>query len=504
MQVLPGRKLMIQFSFPVKARFRLRASGNSRRTANHPSVREHLSKPIYLSKTIKSHPMTFRKAYFDLSPAQHEIWLKCQRARGSVAHNLSTAFIVQGPLDTEAFDRAAEQVIRRHEILRTNFVAVKGIPRQQVRMAEDISFRIQQNEGAEELDPCRIVHMLASRRFNLESDLLLKAHLVQMEQDEQLLLLTTHRLVMDEESLQLLVRQIVDAYNAYLQQDFVEMPLLSPQFRHYAQWLNEEAEGNRKAAKYWAKALEDFQPATVFPPDQESPVFSYTGERLVFEVLEDRAEELKEFARQQGCSMMAVFTAMLKVLMMKYSGRKDLCVGTTLSERRSAMLSDQLGLYTHTVALRNTLAPRASFYEWMVNVQANLEGAAEYREYPFQKALDLSGPAFDIMITYKTQDPLYDEVLAAGESPLYPFDIPHRTSRYPLSFGFFEEQDMIFCNLDYNSTLYRSETIHIIIEKFEKLAYEIMADPGKAIGEYDISLDIEEELRDEISISLDF
>jgi NRPS condensation-like uncharacterized protein len=476
-----------------------------------PSARQFLAShaaqpaepPAPADLLFKTLPMTENKNHYELTPAQLRLWRLSRDRKASVAHNLSVAYMVDGIIDRDVFNKAMQHLIARHEILRTNFEEINGSPKQVIRSADRASFRLQQYEGYDEFDPTRIIDLLVARRFDLESDLLVRASVVKLEPQKQLLVFSTHSIIMDEWSLRLMVNELARNYNMYLRHGAIHSQPLVFQFKDYSAWMNGRMEKNKAAGEYWSRCLHNFTPGS-FPKDMEEDKPSFRGEMLVFEPAEDNSAALKQLAVEQNCNLFDVLAAMLSVLVCKYTGRHDICLGTIASGRQIPGLAEQLGMFANNIVLRNHLDQNESFAGLLKEVQESVSEAFEHQSYPLEWVVENDDSLFDVMITYRSPEATFTRQSRIQGMELLPFEIPHRNSRFPLTFSFFEEQDDVFCNVEYNSEMFRIETIQIIMEKFQKLSAAIIQDPTKPIGSYSVELEIEKELKQAITIELDF
>lgn len=476
-----------------------------------PSARQflasHMAQPaaptVPPDRCIKTIPMTENKNHYEPTPAQLGLWRLSRDRKASVACNVSVAYLVEGSIDKEAFNKAMQHLIARHEILRTNFEEIEGGPKQVIRSADRASFRLQQYDAYDEFDPTRLVDLLVARRFDLESDLLVRASVVKLEPQSQLLVFCTHAIIMDDWSLRLMVNELARNYNMYLRHGAIHSQPLPFQFKDYSTWMNSRIEKNKAADEYWTRLLHDFEPGA-FPKDEEEEKPSFRGEVLVFEPIEDNSAALKQLALEYGCKPFDVLAAILNVLVFKYTGRQEINIGTIASGRQIPDLAGQLGMFANNIALINHLNENESFAALLKQVQESASQAFEHQSYPLERVVENESALFDVMMTYRGAEAAFTRQSRLQGQELHPFEIPHRSSRFPLTFSFFEEQDDVFCNLEYNSEMFRIETIQIIMEKFQKLSAAIIEDPTKPLSSYSAELEIEKELKQMVNIELDF
>ncbi|HEY0067880.1 MAG TPA: amino acid adenylation domain-containing protein [Flavisolibacter sp.] len=477
-----------------------------REVFEHPSVR-------LLARYLESTPQKTRDAIvpvedaddYPLTPAQRRLWLVSQKTEASIAYNMSTAYRAEGIVDKASLQKAMEKIISRHEILRTNFTESGGIPRQRIRPAAEASFLVKEHKLPAGESPDELLASIAYTAFDLEHDLLVKMDLVEQEGGPRLLVFTAHHLIMDGWSVEVLIRELILNYNQCITGREIAASPLAFQFRDYSTWLNRHIAANESHQTYWLQKLKGYRHKPAFAYDRHTASAGFDGRMISFAFTENETSGLKEFARAQSSTLFTLLAAVMNALVFRHSGHEDICLGTVTSGRDIPGLDDQLGMYAHTVVLRTIVDGDAGFAGLLEQMRATLLEAAAFQEYPFEKALDRKGsPVFDVMIVYQNPEFAFSQVSGLNGLSLRTYPLTHKVSRLPMTFNFFEEQGRLCCNIEYNPALFSEGTVRIILEKFRKLAGEVIADPRLKLADYNITLHIEEKIREAVSIDLDF
>lgn len=449
---------------------------------DHPTIKllaAHLqSQGYYATETI---PQVAEQASYALTPSQRKLWLLSQKKDASIAYNMSTAYLLQGELDVNRLTEAIKASISRHEILRTNFKEVNGEPRQVIRPASEVIFSINDSYSEE--------------AFDLENDLLLRVQL-----DQQLLTFTTHHLIMDGWSVEILINEIAHHYN-----NSTPLQPLQLQFKDYTAWIIQKINNNHSAETFWRNELADYKPVHSFPRDYASKPLSFHGSMLQLEFTPEETAALKLLTKEQHSTVFAVLSTLLNILIYKYSQHSDVCLGTVSAGREHPALAGQIGMYANTVMLRLRLQPGRSFAEQLQSTQQTILNAFQHQYFAEDKVIDPhKEPLFDCMLVYQNPEFSFHEISSLNGVSLQPHDLPHTVSRLPLTFNFHEKEGRLYCNIEFNTGMFEAATIRLLSEKFKKIAGQVTHHPNKKIADYSISLQAEKKLKEKISIELDF
>ena len=448
-------------------------------------------------------PIYHGNNHYAVTSGQYRLWLLSQREEASRAYNMSAVLILKGEIDSDALQKAMLGCIERHEILRTNFVEDKGMCLQTVRPAERVDFKIDIIEPAHEDQINLHIENLKYHTFDLAAELLIKLSLIKLEEKKTLLVYTTHHLIMDGWSVEVLFNELSYRYNSILNH---EEPVINPlafQFIDYAAWLSQNASSAEHTA--WLTAqYANYKPVNIFAYDRSSQTTSFNGHLEIFNFSVHETGALKLLAKSAHTSVFSILITTINILIFKYSGHSDICLGTVAAGRDKDGLSEQIGMYANTVILRNYMNADEDFNFHLQQVHHHLGDVLSHQYIPIDhtSAIDIH-PSFEVMVAYQNPEfnILRHDAFTGIETDYY--ETVHRVSRFPVTFNFYEQDSEIHCQLEYNTDLYDTATICLMISKLKKLVTEILNEPHKSITKYNIRLP-EEDMTRHISIDLEF
>jgi len=431
---------------------------------------------------------------YELSHAQRRLWVLDQLETGQNAYNIPEAIRITGALNTAALEQALTQFFERHESLRTNFVLVDGKPRQIIRPAEPYQLKISDWKNADPTDLSTYIHTDAHEAFDLSKDALLKIELLQLGDNDCILLFNMHHIISDGWSMEVLFKELSLLYQAADTGEAANLPPLKIQYKDYAAWQNQLLSDNEAMADlrtYWTEQLANLTTLEL-PTDFPRPsVKTYQGAHLRIKFSDDLLPQLEAVSRANGATLFMTLTTLLKVLIYRYSGQEDIILGTPSAGRNHPDLHDQIGYYINTVVLRDQLAASDSFTDTLLKVKQTALAAFERELYPFDQLVeeleldrDMSrSPIFDVMLILQNNE---QSELKFGETELSILPSPFEVSKFDLTFNFVQETDGLNLDIEYNTDLFKEETIARMGQHLETLMANALANQSVAIGEIDI------------------
>jgi surfactin family lipopeptide synthetase A len=425
---------------------------------------------------------------YALSHPQKRLWALDQLEPGSAAYNIAGALRIAGCLRTGPFWSALHAVVRRHESLRTTFAIVDGEPRQFVRdlaPATDELDLSREHDG--EAAAIRILRADASAPFDLACGPLVRAKVLKLADDDWIFYLNLHHIIGDEWSLGVILRDLVAAYGG------VSLSPLPIQYRDAAARQNAwtrsaEAERDRQ---YWKEKLAGPLPLLDLPSDDPRPAeVTHNGANLSVTLDAGLSTALRSLGRSAEATLFQTLTALTKLLLHRYTGSEDIVIGVPVAGRDDADLEEQAGFYVNMLVLRDRVRGEESFLDLLASVRDTALEAHEHARYPFDllvNELDVErdlgrSPLFDVAVILQDRD---------GEPPpgalrMKSFDFGFVTAKYDLSFYFADAPDGIEVVLNYNTDLFRSETMARMAAHFEQLARGVVRDPRVPIAEIEM------------------
>jgi amino acid adenylation domain-containing protein len=445
---------------------------------------------------------------FPASYSQQRLWFLDQLHPGSGAYNVPTAARLQGPLDARALERALNEVVARHESLRTTFASEAGVPVQVVTPALTIPLTLEDLSAlaadAREGRLARILAEAASVPFDLADGPLVRACLVRLAPDDHVFLLNTSHIVTDGISISIIFGEISKLYAAAVSGQPAPLPPVAIQYADYALWQKDFLQGPEleRLMAYWRARLAGELPPSELPPDRpRPPVRSGRGGRLRVRVLQrEGAEALAALCRQEKTSPFAGLLAAFALLMQRYTGQDDVLLGSPFGNRSRTEIEESVGFYAATVVLRLDLAgdPAPTFRELLGRARETIAGAAAHQDVPFERIVEALKPArgasqnpfFQIMIGYLLAP---DSALELPGVTITPVDAPHGDSMFDLLVQLEEARDGLVGYFTYSSDLYDAETVARIVANFQHVIAAGVAQPDVPISSLAVMTDAERE-----------
>jgi hypothetical protein len=308
---------------------------------------------------------------------------------------MPTALRLTGRLNTDALEWSINEIIRRHESLRTTFRLVDNQPAQVI--AEQLTLKMPvvdlQTLPAEEREAkvMRLATEEARRPFDLETGPLLRARLLKLNAKECVLIFTIHHIISDGWSMGVLVNEMGTLYRSYIEgQAFMERPLaeLPVQYADFAEWQREWlTKGNlERQLQYWKQQLGGEFPVLELPADRvRPPRQSFRGAVRRFALSEELSAAIKSLGRQEGATLFMTLLAAFQSLLHRYTNQTDILVGTGIANRNRAEIESLIGFFVNTLVLRTDFGGRPTFRELLRRVRDLTLEAYAHQDLPFEK-----------------------------------------------------------------------------------------------------------------------
>jgi amino acid adenylation domain-containing protein len=433
---------------------------------------------------------------FPASYSQQRLWFLDQLQPGSGAYNVPTAARLQGPLDAAALERALNEVVARHESLRTSFASEAGVPVQVVTPALTIPLPLEDLSAlaadAREARLAKILAEAASVPFDLEHGPLVRACLVRLAPDDHVFLVNTSHIVTDGISISIIFGEISKLYAAAVSGQPSPLAPVPIQYADYALWQKDFLRGPEleRLMAYWRERLAGDLPPSELPTDRpRPPVRSGRGNRLRVRVLpREGAEALSALCRQEKTSSFSGLLAAFALLMQRYTGQDDVLLGSPFGNRGRTEIEESIGFYAATVVLRVSLVGDPTFRELLARAREVIAGAAAHQDVPFEKIVEALKPAraasanpfFQIMIGYLLAP---DAALELPGVTITPVDAPHGDSMFDLLVQLEEARDGLVGYFTYSTDLYDAETAARFVANFQHLIGAGVAQPDVPISQ---------------------
>ncbi|WP_181923592.1 condensation domain-containing protein, partial [Streptomyces inhibens] len=433
-----------------------------------------------------------RPEVLPLSFAQQRLWF-LDRFEQSPTYNAPFAFRIDGPVDEEALQRAIEDVVARHESLRTVFPNVDGEPFQRILPPEHAAAKVSVVQCSDD-DLPSLIQEAAFTPFALSSELPLRVTLFSIADDEHVLLLTLHHIASDGWSEAPLLRDVSVAYEARLAGGVPQWGALPVQYADYALWQREllEEVGEEQAA-FWARTLSGLPQELALPADRPRPAQpTHEGGLVRFELPAKLHGCLASLARDHGATVFMALQAAVATLLTRLGAGSDVPLGTATAGRSDQALDDLVGFFVNTLVLRTDTSGNPTFAELLERVREADLAAFAHEDLPFDRIVEelnpdrTSGrhPLFQTMIVLQNN---VEATFRLADTTLTPHSLDAHPSKFDLSWSFSEQRDAaenpagISAALVFATDLFDSDTAEVLHRLFVRVVDAVTADPDVGV-----------------------
>ncbi|MCM3186402.1 amino acid adenylation domain-containing protein [Priestia megaterium] len=460
-----------------------------------------LAKQLDNGKNARLPVKKYKKAdSIPLSFAQRRLWFLNHLEGPSPTYNIPVVVKLSGRLNTDALQKALNDVIERHETLRTIFPEAKGTSYQHVLNPTEVQVELLKSDiNATELQD--ILAEAVRYSFNLAVEPAIRAQLFVLGPNEHVLLLLIHHIVGDGWSLTPLTRDLALAYTARCEDVTPQWSPLPVQYTDYALWqeklLGSESDKSSLVAEqinYWKKALANLPDQIEIPTDYPRPLeASYRGETLNFQVSSELHRNLLNLARENGVSLFMVLQSALAVLLTRLGAGNDIPIGSPIAGRNDDALGNLIGLFVNTLVLRTDTSGDPSFRELLGRVKKVNLNSYEHQDLPFERLVEILNP-----VRSRSRHPLFQIMLALQNTPDPKLDLPDiqtdlqinsvGASKFDLTMEFRElhtekgKPNGLSGFLEYSTDLFKRNTIELFIDRLLKILESAVSNPNQSIG----------------------
>ena len=421
-----------------------------------------------------------------LSFSQQRLWFLSQVVPNSPVYNVPEAVHLSGQLNVAALEQSLNEIIRRHDVLRTSFMVVSGQPVQICAVSRRLDLKIvdlgQLAATAREACSHRLLKEEARRRFDLTNDLLLRATLLRLDEQNYWALLTLHHIVADGWSMGLIVKEIAALYEAYArgkESPLPELPIQYADFAHWQRcWLRDEVLASQ--LDYWRKELAGAPTVLELPGDRpRPPVQTFQGARFHFSFGVSLNARLKEFSHNEGVTLFMSLLAGLSIVLSRYSGQTDILVGTTIANRNRAETEDLIGFFVNMLVMRTDLSGKPSVRELLRQVRERALEAYAHQDLPFEKLVeelqldrDLSrAPLTQVVFTL--QNAPLDELRLDGLR-MNMVEVESGTAKFDVVVNIWEVRGEMHGWIEYNRDIFDETRIQRMVQHYENVMREML------------------------------
>lgn len=402
--------------------------------------------------------MNNKPARIPLSFSQERLWF-IDQLEGSTHYHISAALRLKGTLDIKRLFVAFNKIVQRHEILRTVIRSDNGMAYQLVLPAD----KWEMSNGEEDID----------RAFDLREDYMLRVKLEQLASDEYRLRMVMHHIAADGWSVSLFIKEMLALYNA------VELAPLPLQYADYALWQRKYLVLD-KAIIYWKEKLGGLTTLNLPLDHPRAKVKDNSGDMVVVQIDGILAQQLRNLSQKEEATLFMLLLAAFKLLLFRYSGDTDICIGTPIANRTQKETEILIGFFINTLALRTSFEGELTFKELLSRVKTTTLDAYIHQDVPFEKVLDIlkperhldRTPLFQVFFNMMNQP--HEEVRLDGVS-IYPEVSQERESKFDITLYAQENAQGISFQCLYSTALFSRNSIETLLQQYVGLLQQIAA-----------------------------
>lgn len=481
----------LRFKAPSKDAFTTEI--RNKLVANKPEIIAFLKSTVRDESSI---PIASREESLPLSFAQQRLWFLNQLEGPNSTYNEPAAIRLKGPLNTDAVHAALREIQQRHEVLRTHFHQVDGLPVQVIRPDADLAMPViditDEAHGEEEKHRLVLEHYYreTDAPFDLEKDNLIRVVLLRLSQQEHVLILIMHHIVSDAWSVGVLVGEFVALYGAFNVGQASPLPSLPIQYADFSKWQRQWLSGKilETQINYWKKQLADAPSLLEIPTDYPRPaVQTYEGTHLAFEISKSISSQLNTFSRKEGVTVFVSMLTVFKILLFRFSGQKDIVVGSPIANRPRTELESLIGFFVNTLVLRSEISSDMSCRDLLAAVKSMTLAAYDHQDLPFEQIVDAVQPSRSMSHT-----PLFQVVFRLQNVPESDLSLPDleitpigkegTVAKFDMIFTL-SETDMGFQGaIEFNTNIFKEETMQRLVVYYHNLLEGMLENPQASIA----------------------
>src|SRR5438552_1252122 len=454
-----------------------------------------ITKPLawkVLTHDIQKYAPVVRRSTLEpveLSFGQRRLWFVSQMGLASVAYNAPMGWRLRGPIHIEALERSLNEIIRRHEALRTCFPLKDGQPLQVVSSQYSFTLPVIDLEttppAVRDAELQHAIQKEIQKPFDLSCDLMLRAALFRVGEEEHILVLTVHHIACDGQSVGVILQELPQFYSALVAGRTPDVPEPLVQCGDVTLWARENLtdELQKKQLTFWVEQLKGAPSLLELPCDYPRPeTSSFRGGMEYRRLSKELTQQFKLLARRHGVTSFMALLAVLDVLLFRLTGQEQIIVGASVTNRSRAEMNGSIGYFSNMLPLLGDLRDDPTFRELLKRVRGVMLGADAHRDVPFETIVAELQPERTpgrnplIQVILNLEDLSWHDLPLAGLEST-PLPLHQETARFDLNLSVIADPAGIDLALEYNSDLFQAETVQRFLGYYETLLRSVVADP---------------------------
>ncbi|NRV32074.1 amino acid adenylation domain-containing protein [Clostridium beijerinckii] len=423
---------------------------------------------------IEEIPKIEKKEYYEVSSAEKRIYLVQQTNQRSVAYNLPTILEVDGDLDIDRLKKTVEQIVERHEVLRSNYLLLDGKVIKKIKKLEEVDLKIQHMNNINKENLIETFNEFI-KPFDLEKDVLIRISVGKLDSLKSIIFFDMHHIVSDGSSVAVFIKEFSEIYSG---------KVLSPlrvQYKDYAVWQNSKKESSKLADErmYWLKEFEESIPVLNLPTDFPRPqIKDYSGNFIEFKLDKELTLALKKVLKSTNSTMYMALLASIKILLSKYSGQDEIVVGSPIAGRVHKDIENLMGVFINNIAIKSKIRGNQTFKDYLEQIKEKTLKAYENQYYQFDDLVDSlniesslnRNPLFDVMFMWQNMDKQEFKIEGLKFKECF---VGNHSEKFDITFEAAEKDDEIIFTISYATSLFKEDTIHWMKEHLIKVIEQV-------------------------------
>ena len=431
--------------------------------------------------------------FVPLSFSQQQLWYVCQFQSGTIAYNQPVAWRLRGKVNARALEESLNAIILRHEALRTTFPCVEGKPVQCIHRELLLKLQVvdlrKVPESAREAQAHKLATQEAHYRFDLASELLLRATLLRTGDEDYVLVLLVHHIVCDGWSMGILINELAQLYREFSAGRQSTLPIPGAQYSDFTLWQREYMQGENRERQiaYWKKQLDGARSPELPSARPRPAVPSFRGACEFFAFPKSLTEAFKALCAREGVFLFMGLLAIFQTLLHRYTGHDDVVIGSPIAGRKRSRFHGTIGLLLNVVALRTSFSGDPTFRHLLKRARDVVMQGYQHQDLPFEQVVEEVRPN-----RQPGQNPLFQMLLDQVDARWIAFDLPeiksewfpvdHQTAKFDLTFAWFDSQDGLKGWLEYSTDLFEADMIARMLGHFQTLIESAVANPDQPVS----------------------
>ncbi|WP_026785829.1 non-ribosomal peptide synthetase [Planktothrix rubescens] len=430
-----------------------------------------------------------------LSYAQQRLWFLDQLEPNSSFYNVPLALHLEGTLKIDVLEKSLQEIIQRHESLRTNFLTLDGNPVQIIKPESNWKLTIINDKESQNYQEDNALkkwlEIHSHQPFDLANESLIRATLLELSDTEHFLLICMHHVVSDGWSMGVFIQELTTLYNAYtkgLEPLLKELPI---QYADFALWQRDYLQGEilQNQLNYWQKQLSAAPALLHLPSDRPRPPEQrFEGDRIRCILSPELSQGLNKLSREKGVTLFMTLLTAFNILLYRYTGETDILVGTPIANRTRSELDGLIGFFVNTLVLRTDLAGNPSFSEALKQLRETATDAYDHQDLPFEMLVEALQPERNMSYTplFQVMFGLDNEVLNIIDLEgikATPQPLEFKIAKFDLSLFIQVTEAELTAHWEYNTDLFNGETIERMNGHFLTLLEGIITNPSEGISQ---------------------